>query len=510
MDNYDGPPYYTVMRPSNYLDRMFYLQHRVGVQANILVSAHYAPSTSTDQTLLSRDAVFSAVRSVIAKYPELSIIGVPEKVGKKGHHALNLAALHEIDIETCVEFLDDEAPSATAQVVERLHNTWNWTDKQFNPRQPWWKVYVLGRQEVVFVFHHLVCDGRFGHFFHRQFLAGLNSFDEKDASSNSSESPIIKIDMERVKLEKEVQDFWLSSTYVIRVVHIFLSFVFLRLFLGNRLLFTGLPKAPPYSKSVEIEASPEQRTKTRIASLRISAPRMRRIIEACRERKTTFTPLLLSMMLAALACDYYPDAKVGMSNFALDMRGVYPQGSENSGKLLSCAGGGSKWAWLDRYRRVFPRADGAKNKDEDVKAKVDKDAAWALVKEYGATVAECVKPKGSSVMVMFKAANSMTNDLEGMLGSNFPALGLHLQNCFQVSNLGVFATGDKSGPWKIDDMCFSASAINGNICYNLSLGVTGAEGGDTVILACYENEVMGEDLVSGILEKTLEKIEAIC
>lgn len=491
---------------------MFYLEHRVGALSNIIISAHYAPVTSSGEALLSKTAVYATVRSVIDKYPELSIIGIRQELGEKGHHALNLAALHEIDLETCIEFRDDESPSATAEVVQRLHNTWNWTDKQFHPRQPWWKVVVLGRQEVVFVFHHLVCDGRFGYFFHGEFLAGINSFHKgKAASTMMHSSHVVKIDIDRVRLDKDVQDFWLSSTSVVRIIHVFLSFVILRLFLGRRLLFADVPKAKPYSESVVAEASVQHRTKTRVASLRISAPRMRRIISACRERNVTFTPLLLTMALCTLACDYYPDAKVGISNCALDMRGVYPCEEEGSGRLLQCAGGHSKFSWLDRHRRAFSRRD-ARKKDDDVKARVDKDAAWALVREYRASLAKSVAVKDSPALVTFKAANSMTNDLEGMLSSNFPALGLHLQNCFQVSNLGAFAAADQvqgGGPWKIDDVSFSAACINGNISYNLNLSVAGVEGGDTVILACYEDGILSEEMVSGVLEGTLERMEAV-
>ncbi|KAF7553117.1 hypothetical protein G7Z17_g3866 [Cylindrodendrum hubeiense] len=512
-DNEDtkASAYCTAVRPStDYLDRMFYIQHRVGAQSNVLLSAHYASTTEAGQKRLSRAAVYSAVRSVITTYPELSLIGLPETMGKKGRHGLRLAALHEIDLTTCIEFRDDEAPNANAKIIERLHNEWDWTDEQFNPRQPWWKVVVLGGQEVVFVFHHIVCDGRFGHFFHRQFLAALNSFNEDDKPSSN----IIKIDPESVRLEQDTEKFWISTTSVLRVVHVFLSFVFLRLFLGSRLLFTNLPKPKPYAKSAITDACPEERTKTRTAVLRIPAPRMRRIIAACRERNTTFTPLLISMGVCTLACDYYPDAKVGISNYALDMRSLYPRENESprSAKLLQCAGGHSKFTWLSHCRRIFGHPASSTSADDkvDVKtSKVDVDGAWEMVRDYRASMVKGFTDKQSPLLVMFRAANNVSDDLEGMFKSNLPVLGVHLNNAFQVSNLGVFSAGDCSGPWKIDDMSFSASAVNGNISYTINLSVAGAEGGDTVLVACYEDGILTEEMVSEFLEATVERMEAI-
>ncbi|UPK92976.1 hypothetical protein LCI18_003911 [Fusarium solani-melongenae] len=216
---------------------MFYIQHRIGAQSNVLLSAHYAPTT-TPNGRLSKESVFFALRSVIEAYPELSLIGVPKASSNGKKHLLLLAALHEIDLETCVEFLDDHEPASGPEILERLHNEWLWTDETFNPQNPWWKI-------------------------------------------------------------------------------------------------------------------AHQRTKTRIASFRIPAAKMRQIIFACREQKASFTPLILAMICCTLAIDHYPEAKIGISNCALDVRSLYPENTDSSGKLLQCAGGVRKVTWLSKYRHVF-------------------------------------------------------------------------------------------------------------------------------------------------------------
>ncbi|KAL2679259.1 hypothetical protein Neosp_010026 [[Neocosmospora] mangrovei] len=492
--------YCTTVRPTNCLDRMFYVQHRIGAQSNVLISAHYAPTT-TPNGRLSKEAVYYALRSVIEAYPELSLIGVPRASDNGKKHMLVLAALHEIDLETCVEFLDDHEPTSGPEVLEKLHNEWLWTDETFNPRNPWWKIVVLGRQEVVFVFHHLVCDGRFGHFFHRKFLEAINSFNQDQKPVDR----IVKIDPERVRLSKETEQFWVSKLSALRMAHIFFMFLLIRLFFGSRLLFSDLPKAKPYANSFLIEADPHQRTKTRIASVRIPAAKMRQIISACREQKASFTPLLLAMICCTVAIDHYPEAKIGISNCALDARSLYPENTDASGKLLQCAAGVRKVTWLSKYRRVFgprPLKPG--------KTHVDVEGAWDLIREYRESLQKPFQGAQPQILTVFKASNGVSEDLEGLLTSTLPAVGLHLNNSFQVSNLGSFPTGgEKEGPWKIDGMNFSASTVNGIISYSICINVAGIEGGDTVINASYEDGIIAEDMVYDILEGSLERIEAI-
>ncbi|KAH6251160.1 hypothetical protein HBI40_253400 [Parastagonospora nodorum] len=204
---------YTIVRNANFLDRMFYTQHRLGGQSNILISAHYTKVTPDGSGKLSDEAVFASVRQVLNTYPELALIGVPVVPPGEAKHKLHLAALHEIDLEECVEFRDDEAPRITTENIEALHNEWDLTSEKPNPRKPWWKVVVLGRQEVALVAHHLVCDGRFGTMFHSEFLKALNAW----APSEKPTSRIVQIDAERTRLEPRMQEFWTSSEPVVDV-----------------------------------------------------------------------------------------------------------------------------------------------------------------------------------------------------------------------------------------------------------------------------------------------------
>lgn len=92
----------------------------------------------------------------------------------KGQHALHLALLNTIDLETVVDIVEDDGLGITISLIEQCHNDWSFAVDE--PDMPWWKVLVKG-QDVLFVYHHLLGDGRSGQSFHREPLDALYSND---------------------------------------------------------------------------------------------------------------------------------------------------------------------------------------------------------------------------------------------------------------------------------------------------------------------------------------------
>ncbi|KAM0541778.1 hypothetical protein ACHAPJ_013100 [Fusarium lateritium] len=490
--------HYTVIRPTNALERMFYLEHRLGAHSNLLFSAHYTGNPEG----LTREAVYAAVRSVIESWPELALIGVPEAPKGGRSHVLFSAALREIDLETCVDFRDDEEPVCNAGVVEQLHNEWPWTDQTLSPRQPWWKVVVFGRREVAFVAHHFISDGRFSQTFHKEFLAALNSTPNPPKQS----SCIVKIDPARTKLSKEMLEFWTCSISGVWVAHNLLVLLVIRLFFGNKLLFSDVPKIKaPRPKFVLDEAAPEDRVKTRIASVRIPNVQMHRVLAACRAHETTFTPMLIVMLLCTAATDFYPDAKVGLACCALDQRRLFPEDG-GKGRIMNGGGTSRTESWLNNYRGVFrPNS----NEEGDSKIyNVDVERAWKLVANYRASINKVFEGKNPPLTVLRQANNGVSSDLEGELKSVFPILGLCLNNMLNVSNVGVFKN-EGSGPWRIDDTSFSSAAVHGGLSYEVAVHVSGVEGGDTVVNASYQDGQMSGEIIYGILNGALDRMEAL-
>lgn len=488
---------------------MFYVQTRLGAQSNVLISAHYTSQTSDG--LLARDAVHSAIGAVISAYPELALIGVAAPASKVGKQILQIAALHEIDLDSCIEFRDEEkGVGINYDQVERIHNEWDMTGEKLIAGKPWWKVIVINQRQVIFAFHHLVSDGRFGTIFHREFLAALNS------PEILQRPPIrfVKIDPERLRLTKEVERFGLQKTALPLLIAIRMLLIFLaRMFFGKGMFFHDLPKPRMYATLSETTdgSPPKHRTTTRISTLRVSQSRTRPIIEACRQRGTTFTPLLIAMVLCELATDRYPDAKLGLLFCALDMRPVYPKNETLFGRIIQCSGGSGHLTWVSEYQKIFRHSSKSLSKiGSYAERDVDVELAWKLIKRYHESLKKQVNPDDPKILKNMRAGNTTAPYLEDTQSTQFPALGFHARNAFQVSNLGIFSTTQEDeGPWKIDDMSFSTATVNGNLSVPLNINVIGIQGGDLVINASYEDGILSEDLVSEILEGVVGKMEAL-
>ncbi|KAF9880344.1 hypothetical protein CkaCkLH20_02298 [Colletotrichum karsti] len=506
-------PYYTVVRKTTQVDRMFYIYHRLGIQANVLVAARYGSAQSGDLDL-SDETVYAALHAVVTKCPELGLVGVTEPT-EEGKHFLTLAALNSINLESCVEFVDENVPSMGAEYFEQLHSQWLWADGEVRPGQPWWKVIILGRKHVVFLFHHLVCDGSFGMTFHREFLASLNA---AAASSMRQRAPReVHVNPERVRLNERIKIAVRRKPPVFGIIYNFLMFVFFRYFYSKRLFFTDFAKPRPYLNDAMGSALPQERTVTKVYNYRIPAQKMDAILAACRSNGTTFTPLLTVLITATLAADQYPKAKVGFTRYAVDMRpvGNFEDLAAGQGKMLSLAASVPEPQKLKKYRKAMPTMlsrDGI----QQARAYLNPKLTWGLVRDYGRRMQKLRKGgEKSPVYKSWLSGNSMGPTLEEFTEKSLPSLGTIMQNSFSISNLGALkttsvASGGTEPAVRIEDVQFSTASPHGGVGYHgIVFNVAGMAGGDTVINACTEEAMAPAGLARSVLEGVMARIDAL-
>ncbi|KAL6696978.1 hypothetical protein J3F84DRAFT_407715 [Trichoderma pleuroticola] len=440
---------YTLLRESSLYDRMFYCFHRLGVQSNILVSAEYSSHA-------------------------LCAVGVRLPSSSPGKHSLHHALLHKIDLQKCVVFMDgNQDTGVDPTLLENTHNTWDWTDDE--PDTPWWKVLVVGRKHVVFVYHHFVGDGISGTVFHREFLAALNSLplDSKPVPTQISltyPSP--------VQYPLEPTEHSNVTASIPRLLWKMLVWYLLRLFFGGKLVFGDLPRPRPYAQSVVAKAVNTNRTITRVST------------------------------------DFYPQAKFGASRFAFDLRPYLPSAQfgdlVRSNVIMNAAAGSAHVHYMEPFRKAVAKYSGSNEKPDRVS--LFRSTVWQLVREHKAKMDGDIYGSIRDWM----AGTLIGATIEDFVTSSMPRIGHFIGDTYLVSNLGPFSstpkgvatTGDANETWTIDDMQFSAAGTNGNVgSRSLVLNIAGVAGGDTIINASYEDGIMDRETVDAILQKAMEKLD---
>ena len=516
---------------------MWYLYHRLGIQSNIVVAAEYARNKNKgsgndsdgddndDEFRLSRPAVLNALRTVVEANAGLRLVGVATPSPRNGRHTMHIAMLHEVDLEGCVEFIEEESSGITAEQIERAHNQWYFDE----PDRPWFKLWVINGRTLVFIFHHLVADGRSGYTFHQQFLASLNSTQTSDdtlraaapapapswiVSGNATTADIPHDYCDLIRQGQKLGKPWKPST--LEAFWPVLVTWILQLLFGGRFVLAGLPPTKPYPKSATAVAEVSQRTESRISLGRIPAEEMDKILSACRANKTTFTPLLATMIMITLVADYYPDAALGGTRIAYDLRRHLPEplASEERFRIGNRVGGITKGERVGKFKQVVNKfAATTVTKVDDTKQRVPElDAAgvWELTRS-------CKEWLEAGIDGNARTQSSSSNiapDLEDYLSNIMPMVGVSLRTTFLVSNTGVFAPHEETSKgtdrWKIVDVAFSAAPTNGNQGSRGPIfSAATLLGGDVAIIAGYEEGVVGREMGQAVIDATIRRMMAL-
>lgn len=448
------------------------------------------------------------------------MIAVTRKHDADGKHYLKLGMLKSIDLDRCVEYIDD-VDSVDTGFFEGVHNTWEWLEDE--PSRPWWKVYVVGGRDVVWVSHHVLCDANSGIPFHRTFLHGLNDYyasitaakeEEEEEKKPAPVDAVVALDPAKFPLLPDPMTLSRHKASLMELVWTQVKRLLVRLVSGSRLMFSNLPEPRPYFSSVTAVAPPSMRTTTRLSAMRIPAERVSRILVACRANGTTFTGLLMVMLLATFSVDLFPDDRVGCSLFAFDIRrqlrmpeGLLDAVLRRDGTMMNGATGGFLTHWLRHYREVVTAGGG-----------VDAEAVWRLARWYKGAMVQGIPNR---YMRGWMAGGLLGADLEGFVGRVLGGIGRATGKSFLCSNLGAFSfegeeeadeekeEGEKK-KWTISDLQFSASCVNGNVgSRGFVFNVVGVKGGDTVVHVSYEEGVVSQEMAEDSLWLTMEKIDAL-
>lgn len=464
------------------------------------MSAHYTHPKVT----LTTENVYSALREVINEHPALSTIGVSQPSEKKeGNHRLWEVNLSAINLVDCVLFVDDlgDGDAALGGVFESAHNEWFDTH---DTTKPWWKLLIYGGSLVVFVYHHSIGDGLSGFTFHRSLLAALNANEvsstsvERSTDATGSVVEVRNIIPPPLPLD-QIED-KLSWRFVI---YGFLFWQMLRFFFNEKhFLFSdaNFPKTYPTPTKPLPES---ERTITKAKILRLDKTTMSKCLAACRQHKTSFTALLHTLIQVTLASDVYPNAKLGFSRQAVNIRPLLPV---NTGpdQFNDAASQYGRVQWLSQYRTAgrLPSPNVTQPQHP-----VNIPLIWQLAASYKGGMNAAIHD--GHVIQDFLMGKLLGEDIEEI---DFYGLGLYQNNSFLMSNLGVFERREdmEDGGWEIGEVGFSAGSIRaamGDI--GPSFNFASAKVGDCVVCATWEEGVLEMTMVERVLEGVKIRLEAV-
>lgn len=464
---------------------------------------------------LTESVVLSALHQTVQAHPGLAAVAVIQPAKKKGRHNLERVMLHSIDLRSCVEFIDGDNVAANAELFEKVHNQWLFMDNK--PNRPWWKVLVLDRREIVFVFHHFVCDGKAGYEFQRTFLEALNS--TKAAAISDA---IVRFNPNKNPMPPNPMEFSPIKLSIMRAIFGVLYWMLIRLFYGGQLFFSDFKPPKPYPPITTGCADISQRTVTRIAGYRISAAKMVAISDACRRNNTTFSPLLTIAATATLASKFYPMAKLGFAHNALDIRSLlrYPEGNNGDRIIWNAAGGALEMIPLTKVHDALKPLAFTSNGKPETAATADKTRElWKLVRDYKRSLEKEFTGSHPPAIQLWLSGNMLGPYLEDMVEKAFPSLGLQQQNSIAFSNLGRFPTPKRpSGSladtlvdaWKIEEVQFSTCITGGSVSnHGLRMNIAGIGGGDTIVNIAWEDEFASRAMVNDFWQSTMKLIDVM-
>jgi hypothetical protein len=494
----------------------------LNVQSNIIVAATYSDASNTP---LEGPLLFQALRTVVEQHPALTIVMHEEpSEKKKGNHRTWEARLRAIDLSECVSFDDDYDTSSNGlqKLLEDAHNEWlDVRDKT----KPLWRLVVVNRTHVLFVYSHFIADGVSGVNFHQSLLSALNHASEGSQvlalpSSLVVEIPSTPLPPKGMELLSEQFSYFMCLASIVHMLYLSA----LRFLLPRKYwIFSdvALDSARP---SVSKPFSDAERPVTKVHRMYLDPATLAACLQVCRKNNTTLTALLHVLISMTLAIDIYPEAKISNSTTTDQLRRFVPEKKRDLTELgmMNITSAFPYRPWMGAYRAaetrlrspipssgrpLSPILPTKSNKADHEATGINRPVFWALARKYqaalGAVLAVPRSMTSSLVQDILSVSKLMPADDEPFTDALIPASISFVQRSFCLSNLGAFTPAPASIPaadgWRISDMEFSAAAAKTPLGPVLYFAVISVKGGACVVNVDCQEGVLKDDVVQRVL-----------
>jgi hypothetical protein len=461
------------LRPCGRLETYSTSRHHLGYYNNVAVTATYSSPSLSVTSLES--LIFAALRQVIAKHPNLSVIALDED---KSYPHVYFARLPSIDLRTCVEFRnrkepvpgDGETDEDLEQVLAEQHSR---SYKDDLGTKPFWRLVVLTSPNdkstftATWAFHHALSDGASALLFHETFLAALNSFDP----NANADSVVIPPKTLLPPAFENLHPLPISWTFFLNTLaKILLPSIFNKRPTG---LWTGTP--------VPATLAPIFRFRTLIFPASTST----RLTQLCRSEKTSITATLQCLLAASLFTHLPSDqfSKLQIS-VPIAMR-----------RFLDNVPADQMTNALTQYEYVHHRA--ATPGKSDILCYFSWDETRAVKAAIASELAKC---GSDNPIALLRYVSDIHEYIQGHLGKErLPSV--------EVSNIGVVGAKKEDGNWEMGRVTFSQcpNPTSAAVCVNV---VTGASG-EMSVNFCWGERVVEGEFIGSVVEGVKKGVEEL-
>ncbi|GJE84985.1 alcohol acetyltransferase-like protein [Phanerochaete sordida] len=446
-----------VVRDAGTIERYHILLGQLGFDSGVTISGDYVSATGS---ALTKETLYPALHTMIREHGAL---GVQVRPGATSKVVPQFIRLPQVDLDSIVEFLEDDATSTDDLLRTQLERSF-----ALDTAVPLWRVTVVKGRTVVLSFHHAIGDGQSGPALHAALLSALN----RTAAAAASNIVAIAPDATLVAPVEALTNISVSPGGLVQMLQELFTPKKLR-----RRAWTGgrVPRTPSLAIAVRAWG--------------LAPPQTAALLARCRARQTTLTAALHVLAVGVLA-------RVLGAHGAL--RGVARIAAETPVSLRRFTGV-PPVALCDQVSSVYvsPRAvpleRGAPFPWDDARA-----AGEVLHARVGKT------RELLGMLRLLQRMGSAESYYAEKLGKP-RACGL------VISNLGRFPDGDaeKAGdaPWKLENVFFCQSdAVQGSA---FKINVVGSPEGSTNITFAWSKDALEDSLGEELVREIKATLEAL-
>jgi len=480
-------------------------RHSLGLCRSVVVTCRYAvPNHVTDVDSI-RELLERAVAAVIIQQPMLRV-GIADEDTEDP----KIVQLDAIDLRHVLE-LNDRVYTDDKDYEIRLLESLSFQHDQSWPdpsTRPVWKIMVhqvatggdLSKAtclDIAFVFHHAICDGQAALLFHRDLLKVLNS---EDDSSTTIEKHVLQVEP-----QTDCPGPFES------LVPFTLSWLFILKKLWTELIWKNF--APSYLKpaldpsTLPWAGKPNtlEPFKTNIRLINIPSSTLDSLLKACRQHKTTLTPLIHAFVLASLSSRLpASEAPTFTTSTPIGLRHMtVPSFDRNQ---IHCL--------VTGFNYSFPLATVATLRDTISNAKpTERSPVRSTAEESKCDAVIFGAARELGTVLKAKVASLPADDEIALLKyvgdtRNFwlSRLGKRKERTWEVSNIGSLKQPDagfesesqanRTTGWKITKSIFTQGALPIGAAFNVN--VAGVEGKGNWITITWQEGIVDKSLMENV------------